>query len=195
MESLHLSFSRAVDVGIFKFIKIDSSLTVSHLFYADDAIFIGELTLLKAVLGSTPIYNMSIYKLPKSVLHTMESLRRNFFNGVQADERNITWIKWYKVLASKKYEGGTESAQLDLLEKSIEGTILSSLDERWFWDLNGEGVFQVKDVRFLLDEHFLPRDSTATRWVNYVPIKINMFAWKVFLDRLPTRLNLAKRGV
>nr|GFB95172.1 RNA-directed DNA polymerase, eukaryota, reverse transcriptase zinc-binding domain protein [Tanacetum cinerariifolium] len=42
MESLHLSFSRAVKAGIFTGIKIDSSLTLSHLFYADDAVFIGE---------------------------------------------------------------------------------------------------------------------------------------------------------
>ncbi|GKA25943.1 hypothetical protein Tco_0712052 [Tanacetum coccineum] len=39
-------------------------------------------------------------------------------------------------------KGGIETAQLDLLEKSIEGTILSTLDDRWIWDLNGEGVFQ-----------------------------------------------------
>ncbi|GKD15265.1 RNA-directed DNA polymerase, eukaryota [Tanacetum coccineum] len=42
MESLHLSFSRVVDAGIFKGIKIDNSVTISHLFYADDAVFIGE---------------------------------------------------------------------------------------------------------------------------------------------------------
>nr|GFA15226.1 RNA-directed DNA polymerase, eukaryota [Tanacetum cinerariifolium] len=42
MESLHLSFSRAVEAGIFTSIKIDSSLTLSHLFYADDAVFTGE---------------------------------------------------------------------------------------------------------------------------------------------------------
>ncbi|GJS59196.1 RNA-directed DNA polymerase, eukaryota [Tanacetum coccineum] len=203
MESLHLSLSRAIEAGIFKGIKIGSSLNISHLFYADDAIFIGEwsianlsgithilhcfsllsglsinlkkshllgvgirsedvnaaalyfgcstmktpfkylgvmvggnsstfqawddtigklkarlsnwklktlsvggrLTLLKSVLGSTPIYNMSIYKVPKSVLQTMESIRRNFFNGVQCDERKIVWIQWAKVLASKKYGG------------------------------------------------------------------------------------------
>nr|GFC71825.1 RNA-directed DNA polymerase, eukaryota [Tanacetum cinerariifolium] len=38
----------------------------------------GRLTLLKSVLGSTPIYNMSIFKVPKSVLNLMESLRMNF---------------------------------------------------------------------------------------------------------------------
>ncbi|GKF07580.1 RNA-directed DNA polymerase, eukaryota [Tanacetum coccineum] len=38
MESLHLSFSRAVEAGIFKGYKIDPSTTLSHLFYADDAV-------------------------------------------------------------------------------------------------------------------------------------------------------------
>ncbi|GJR87788.1 RNA-directed DNA polymerase, eukaryota [Tanacetum coccineum] len=42
MESLHLSFSRAVEAGIFKGYKIDPSTTLSHLFYVDDAVFIGE---------------------------------------------------------------------------------------------------------------------------------------------------------
>ncbi|GJY23662.1 hypothetical protein Tco_0397320 [Tanacetum coccineum] len=42
MESLHLSFSRTVDVGIFKGIQIGKDFTLSRLFYADDAVFIGE---------------------------------------------------------------------------------------------------------------------------------------------------------
>ncbi|GKF90630.1 RNA-directed DNA polymerase, eukaryota [Tanacetum coccineum] len=43
MESLHLSVSRAIEAAIFKGIKIDSTLNLSHLFYADDVVFIGEL--------------------------------------------------------------------------------------------------------------------------------------------------------
>nr|GEZ25035.1 RNA-directed DNA polymerase, eukaryota, nucleotide-binding alpha-beta plait domain protein [Tanacetum cinerariifolium] len=42
MESLHLSFSRVVDASIFKGIKIDNSTMISHIFYADDAVFVGE---------------------------------------------------------------------------------------------------------------------------------------------------------
>ncbi|GJZ76122.1 RNA-directed DNA polymerase, eukaryota [Tanacetum coccineum] len=42
MESLHLSFSRAVDEGVFKGVQLNGSLSISHLFYADDAMFIGE---------------------------------------------------------------------------------------------------------------------------------------------------------
>ncbi|GJR82532.1 RNA-directed DNA polymerase, eukaryota [Tanacetum coccineum] len=42
MESLHISFSRAVSDGFFKGIDIQGSTSISHLFYADDAVFIGE---------------------------------------------------------------------------------------------------------------------------------------------------------
>nr|GEU72836.1 RNA-directed DNA polymerase, eukaryota [Tanacetum cinerariifolium] len=42
MESLHMSFSRAVDEGLFKGVHLQGSISISHLFYADDAMFIGE---------------------------------------------------------------------------------------------------------------------------------------------------------
>nr|GEX68488.1 RNA-directed DNA polymerase, eukaryota [Tanacetum cinerariifolium] len=241
MESLHLSFSRAVDDGVFKGIKIDSSLTVSHLFYADDAVFIGEwstenISSITHILQCFSLLSGLTINIKKSHLFGVglsddrvaaaashlgcsimktsfkylgfwkdvwvgDSKFQQLFPRLFALESNKDCSVASKIQSSvvssfrRVVRGGTKSAQLDLLEKSIEGTVLSSLDDRWFWDLNREGVFQVKDVRFLLDEHFLPRDSTATRWVNYVPIKINVFAWKVFLDRHPTRLNLAKRGV
>ncbi|GJY26693.1 RNA-directed DNA polymerase, eukaryota [Tanacetum coccineum] len=42
MESLHISFQRVVDAGLFTGIKINSMVNLSHLFYADDAIFLGQ---------------------------------------------------------------------------------------------------------------------------------------------------------
>ncbi|GJZ99593.1 RNA-directed DNA polymerase, eukaryota [Tanacetum coccineum] len=44
MESLHISFSGAINNGIFKGIQISESTVLSHLFYADDAIFMGEMS-------------------------------------------------------------------------------------------------------------------------------------------------------
>ncbi|GKB89671.1 hypothetical protein Tco_0961943 [Tanacetum coccineum] len=52
-----------------------------------------------------------------------------------------------------------------------------------------------RDVRRLLDDFFLPKSDVATRWVKCVPVKVNVFAWRVWLDRLPTRLNLIRRNV
>ena len=42
MESLHLSVSRAVNDGLFTGLHLQDQLTLSHLFYADDVIFLGE---------------------------------------------------------------------------------------------------------------------------------------------------------
>ncbi|GJT65593.1 RNA-directed DNA polymerase, eukaryota [Tanacetum coccineum] len=42
MESLHLSFQNVVDEGLFKGVSVGSSLQLSHLFYADDVIFMGQ---------------------------------------------------------------------------------------------------------------------------------------------------------
>ncbi|GKC33779.1 putative ribonuclease H-like domain-containing protein [Tanacetum coccineum] len=55
--------------------------------------------------------------------------------------------------------------------------------------------YELLDIRNLLDEKFLPKVEVATRWIKNIPIKINIFAWKVCLDRLPTRLNLAHRDI
>nr|GEZ35585.1 RNA-directed DNA polymerase, eukaryota [Tanacetum cinerariifolium] len=42
MESLHISFQRVVDAGLFNGIKVGASTQISHLFYADYAIFMGQ---------------------------------------------------------------------------------------------------------------------------------------------------------
>ncbi|GJR03661.1 F-box domain containing protein [Tanacetum coccineum] len=54
---------------------------------------------------------------------------------------------------------------------------------------------EVKDVRSMLDEAFLSKMEVPTRWIKSIPIKVNVFAWKLYLDRLPTRSNLSRRNV
>ncbi|GKA31311.1 hypothetical protein Tco_0717616, partial [Tanacetum coccineum] len=48
---------------------------------------------------------MSLFKVPKAVLKSMESIRRNFFNGIRDGEKKIAWVSWSKVLASKSNGG------------------------------------------------------------------------------------------
>nr|GEU98080.1 RNA-directed DNA polymerase, eukaryota [Tanacetum cinerariifolium] len=91
-------------------------------------------------------------------------------------------------------ETDKESTWDDL--NSVSGSVtLSASKDRWICNLNGDGVFRVKEVRTILDDIFLLSAVDATRWVKYIPIKINVFAWRARLDRLPTRSNLVRRGV
>ncbi|GJS23933.1 RNA-directed DNA polymerase, eukaryota [Tanacetum coccineum] len=429
MESLHFSFSQIINAGFFKGIRIDNSLTLSHLFYADDAVFIGKwdkfnlitivnmlkcfflvsglkinihksklmgigvsheevisaanfigcstlskpftylgvkvgdynsrsssweeiidkisvrlskwklkslsiggrLTLIKSVLSSMPLYHMSIYKVPIGVLNKLESIRRNFFNGAEKNDRKLSMFGWKKVLASKHKgglgvssffavnrallfkwiwrfyshdsslwsrfikamygdhgcidspgtlirnspwsiiikevaalslkginflsfvkkkvgngehtcfwedvwlddrplklvfprlytlecdkkvsvsaklndsslassfrrvpRGGIEEEQYLLLVDKVAAVMLSNSNDRWIWSIASSGEFSVKSARNYIDDTMLPSVGTITRWVHAVPIKINILAWKVCLDILPTRFNLSLRGL
>ncbi|GJX67392.1 RNA-directed DNA polymerase, eukaryota [Tanacetum coccineum] len=90
---------------------------------------------------------------------------------------------------------GIERQQWSDLSSLLELVILSPSKDRWLCDLNGEGAFRVKDARSIIDDIFLPSSAVATRWVKYIPIMINIFMWRARLDRIPTRCNLASRGV
>ncbi|GKB33497.1 hypothetical protein Tco_0872898 [Tanacetum coccineum] len=48
----------------------------------------GRLTLLKSVLGSMPIYHMSIFKVPMKVRQRLESIRSYFFNSNDLYDKN-----------------------------------------------------------------------------------------------------------
>ncbi|GJR14109.1 RNA-directed DNA polymerase, eukaryota [Tanacetum coccineum] len=67
--------------------------------------------------------------------------------------------------------------------------------DRWTCDLSGDGEFKVKVIRNFIDDLFLPSSDVATRWVKFIPIKVNVFSWRARRDRLPTRVNLSRRGV
>ncbi|GKD79840.1 RNA-directed DNA polymerase, eukaryota [Tanacetum coccineum] len=70
------------------------------------------------------------------------------------------------------------------------------LDLRKFvWNLESSGDFSVKSARSFIDDSLLPKADVPTRWVKVVPIKINIFGWRVCLDKLSKRLNLSLRGV
>nr|GEV95530.1 RNA-directed DNA polymerase, eukaryota [Tanacetum cinerariifolium] len=153
----------------------------------------GHLTLLKAVLGSMPIYNMSIFK--KSI-----------------------WVRWNNVLASKE-KGGLGVSSLFTLNRALLfkwvwrfftqketlwARVISAIHgvdggfgsakksgqayiwysiikemERWCWNLTGLRDFNVASARKFIDDKRLPIVSTTTRWIKEVPIKVNILAWKV----------------
>ncbi|GJY59330.1 RNA-directed DNA polymerase, eukaryota [Tanacetum coccineum] len=309
MESLHLSFNNVVNAGLYNGIQIDESLNLSHLFYADDVIFVGKwnssnlstivnvlkwfylasglkinlnksklmgigishdvvasaaksigcsilhtpfnylgvkvgdimsrlgswdyviaklsarlskwklkslsiggrLTLIKSILSSLPLYYMSSFKVPKGVLSKMESIRRNFFNGVENAEKKMSLIGWNKILASNKngviygIHGALDNSSsysrrspwLDIVNEvrklASKGIDLLSLVKKKVG--NGEATFFWNDVWLGLFGGLLEVTDVPTRWVKSIPIKINIFSWRVSFDKLPTRLNLSLRGL
>ncbi|GJY60897.1 RNA-directed DNA polymerase, eukaryota [Tanacetum coccineum] len=90
---------------------------------------------------------------------------------------------------------GLEEEQFLSLVNNVASVILSNPNDRWVWLLDSSGELSVKSARSYIDDSLLPTIGSSTRWVKVVPIQINIFAWKVCLDKLPTRLNLSLRGI
>nr|GEZ19471.1 RNA-directed DNA polymerase, eukaryota [Tanacetum cinerariifolium] len=87
--------------------------------------------------------------------------------------------------------GRIEEEKYLLRVEKVASVILSNSNDRWTWFLMSSGEFSVKSARIHIDDILLPSVGYVTRWVHVVPIKINVFAWKVCLDKLPTRFNLS----
>ncbi|GKF21633.1 hypothetical protein Tco_0070271, partial [Tanacetum coccineum] len=85
--------------------------------------------------------------------------------------------------------GGIEQVQFLESLASMEGIALVDMRDRWVWSLEGSREFSVASVRKLIVERWLPEVLTKTRWINVVPNKVNVHAWKVRLDFLPTRVE------
>ncbi|GKE87028.1 hypothetical protein Tco_1564503 [Tanacetum coccineum] len=72
--------------------------------------------------------------------------------------------------------GGIEEFQFMQLLKNMEGISLVDMTDRWAWSLESNGEFSVASVRKIIDDSSFPMVSSKTRWINTVPIKINIHA-------------------
>ncbi|RHN41893.1 putative reverse transcriptase zinc-binding domain-containing protein [Medicago truncatula] len=48
---------------------------------------------------------------------------------------------------------------------------------------------------FTTSDHNTKRVTTTTIWLKHVPLKVTLFAWRLFRNRLPTKDNLLMRGI
>ncbi|KAL4563259.1 hypothetical protein LXL04_027299 [Taraxacum kok-saghyz] len=96
---------------------------------------------------------------------------------------------------NREVRGGASAAQLDQLQHLLEDVVLRDTPDGWAWGLNDSSEFSVADVRNHLDDMRLPAGNAPTLWSRFLPIKINIFVWRVALNRLPTRCNLVSKGI
>ncbi|GJS69691.1 G-type lectin S-receptor-like serine/threonine-protein kinase [Tanacetum coccineum] len=122
------------------------------------------------------------------IVHEMESLKN----------QDIDILKSHPCLDHsfrRAPRSGVEQEQFIELINQVQSVSLVPCRDRRVWSLEGSGEFSVASVRKLIDDKILPEVSSKTRWVKAIPIKVNVHAWKVRLDYLPTRFNISRRGM
>ncbi|GJZ09878.1 RNA-directed DNA polymerase, eukaryota, reverse transcriptase zinc-binding domain protein [Tanacetum coccineum] len=291
----------------------------------------GRLTLVKSVLGSMPIFHMSLFKVPSGILKVLESIRSHFFNGHDISSKKVSWVNWNKVIASKdkgglgvsslyalnrgllfkwiwrfltqgsslwakvikaihgvdgnlgsnskggmkscwssivtevnalankgidlmqflrikmgngdsirlwedpwheggilklryprvyalemcksitiggklahpnlsdsfrRYpRGGAEFSQFGEFSALMHQVIRAPMADRWMWTRNSSGEFTVASVRQFIDDKICIGGDHKTTWIRFIPNKVNIHAWKVMLNALPTKFNISRRGI
>ncbi|GJX69578.1 RNA-directed DNA polymerase, eukaryota, reverse transcriptase zinc-binding domain protein [Tanacetum coccineum] len=91
--------------------------------------------------------------------------------------------------------GGIESALFSDLLQLAGSVVLTEHNDSWKWSLDISKGFSVASARFLIDSHTLDTGSSATRWNNNIPIKVNVFLWRLTFNKLPTKINFDRKCI
>nr|GEV69405.1 RNA-directed DNA polymerase, eukaryota, reverse transcriptase zinc-binding domain protein [Tanacetum cinerariifolium] len=131
METLHLTFKRVLNASLYKGISLNDSFTISHLFYADDVVFIAATSLIGCSILTVPFNylgvkvgsNMRSPFLFKVGSHLDSALSYvyiqgsnwrvksfgiyspDFFYGLDGSDRKLALIGWNMVLTLKRNGG------------------------------------------------------------------------------------------
>jgi hypothetical protein len=94
----------------------------------------GRLTLLNSSLSNVPLYMLSIYPAPKSVIRKLDLLRKRLLWQGGSQTKKMHLVNWNTVCSSKSLGG------LGVLNL---GSMNDALLTKWLWNLeNSSGLWQ-----------------------------------------------------
>ncbi|XP_026459379.1 uncharacterized protein LOC113360042 [Papaver somniferum] len=127
-----------------------------------------RLILVKFVLSSLPIYNMSVYRWPKRVIKECERIIRNFLWTGDLSHRKQVTLKWDKV-CSPLSEGGLGIRRLEVVNKAL----LMNL----FWNIQHgtEEMAKIFQAKFQNKEgEWIKYFKKSTIWQGIKGVKIEV---------------------
>ncbi|GJW68358.1 RNA-directed DNA polymerase, eukaryota, reverse transcriptase zinc-binding domain protein [Tanacetum coccineum] len=96
---------------------------------------------------------------------------------------------------SRSIMGARNTAYLNDLINEISHTDFSPELDACCWTIAKDGAFSVSSTQHHTNTHLLPSLDNQTQWDKTLPRKVNVFMWRLMLDRLPHRLNLSSCGI
>ncbi|CAJ2678610.1 unnamed protein product [Trifolium pratense] len=129
-----------------------------------------------------------------------KELRQNSLiaDRLSSSREGLVWKwEWCDVLTQEE-----EHDLLKLKELLLDINLNLNCADRWRWIPGDAGLFSVKScynflVQLVSAENLNPSLLEAVKklWKNDVPSKVNVFGWRLLLEKLPTRDALASKGI
>ncbi|GJR02100.1 RNA-directed DNA polymerase, eukaryota [Tanacetum coccineum] len=211
MEGLHNAFAEAVGNGLISGININNStINISHLFFIDDVIITTDWNardLENIILILHVFYLASGLKI---------NIQKSNIYGIGFNEEEVsnmasnagcivgcgTRIRFWKdiwvgeaPLFIRTNIGVRNLAYFRDMLNEIGQVNIEVSEYTCVWSLGSNGTFTVTEARNLIDQKMLPSLAPSTTWGKNIPCKVNIFMWRLLLDRIPHRLNLSLRGM
>nr|GEV29767.1 hypothetical protein [Tanacetum cinerariifolium] len=218
MEGLHALICKAINMGIYRGAIIGHDHTrISHLIYAA-MLFLwatGVGVSDDEVLNMAHIIGCGVADFPfkylgvpvggnMSMCHNWETVVNKFTSKLSLWKTRLLSVGG-RITLIKLVLGNLPTYFMSLYFMPV--TVRSKLEsmrlkffigcepDSWSWSPDVHNGFSVASAHRLVDSHFLGAAPLATRWNKCIPIKANVFLWRAMLNKLPTRVNLDRRGI
>ncbi|GKU93948.1 hypothetical protein SLEP1_g7497 [Rubroshorea leprosula] len=213
-EGLNGLVSATVEKNLYKGVKVGNGDTmITHLQFADDTIFFEEASdeNIKVVKGIMRIFELA------------SGLKINFAKsqlmGMGVEERWTSRMAYRQCCTQGEFPfkylgipiGGNhrklamwnlyewEADDAVELQKRIENVkIAEGVIDKWEWIHDKGGQYSTKSAYSILTKERVEsiKEKTFKRiWNPILPSKISTFIWQLVLDKIPTKVNLLRRGV
>ncbi|XP_076936463.1 uncharacterized protein LOC143603585 [Bidens hawaiensis] len=125
-------------------------------------------------------------------LFNLERKKRVCVSGRLRFQSNVRIITWEWSRSPSTVEEVESKQQLELMLQQVR---IANNQDTWVW-IDGKDLgFSVASIKRWLRHTGNSDERFGFTWSKWVPIKCNIFMWRVFLDRLPTKMALLRRSV
>ncbi|XP_022028104.1 uncharacterized protein LOC110929283 [Helianthus annuus] len=105
-------------------------------------------------------------------------------------EESIITTQWVRDPETEE-----EKSQFEELISLLMVTDIRGRDDTWAWNLESDGGFTVKSLRRRMEQASNPGPGLGFEWNNWVPLKVNFLAWRIYMGRAATMDGLRRRNV
>ncbi|KAL4591853.1 hypothetical protein LXL04_004827 [Taraxacum kok-saghyz] len=111
--------------------------------------------------------------------------------AIVADRAGVDTREWQR---RRPPRGSCELEELESLHVILADTVLNDKEDEWIVPSAPDKSYSTKWMRKQISDYRFTEEATFNRWNKWLPKKINIFMWRIFKGRIPTKTVLQRLG-